>query len=44
VVEIVDDEETIRSFLPRLDDVLTQGLVTVERVEIHRPPAVDDDA
>ncbi|MCB1162838.1 MAG: DUF190 domain-containing protein [Candidatus Krumholzibacteriia bacterium] len=42
VVEIVDAEERIRSFLPRLDGVLRQGLVTVERVEILRAPAPDD--
>jgi uncharacterized protein len=35
VVEIVDTEERIESFLPLIDDVITEGLATVERVEVR---------
>jgi PII-like signaling protein len=35
VVEIVDTEEKIQSFLPLIDDAVAEGLATVERVEIH---------
>ena len=35
VVEIVDTEEKIESFLPHIDDVIGEGLATVERVEIR---------
>ncbi len=35
VVEIVDLEEKIRAFLPRLEAVIEGGLITLERVEIH---------
>lgn len=35
VVEIVDTEEKIQSFLPLIDDAVSEGLATVERVEIH---------
>lgn len=35
VVEIVDTEEKIQSFLPLIDDAVGEGLATVERVEIH---------
>jgi len=34
VVEIVDREERIRAFLPALDGMVTEGLVTLERVEV----------
>ena len=33
VVEIVDSEEKIREFLPVLDEMITGGLVTLERVQ-----------
>lgn len=41
VVEIVDSSEKIESFLPLIDDAVGEGLVTVERVEVHfyRPGA-----
>jgi len=32
VVEIVDTEERIQSFLPLLEDMMSSGLVTLERV------------
>lgn len=34
VVEIVDSEERIRGFLPKLDAMVVDGLVTLERVEV----------
>jgi len=36
LVEIVDTEEKIRAFIPTLDDLVTEGLVTLETVEILR--------
>ncbi len=35
VIEIVDTEARIESFLPLIDDVITEGLLTVERVEVR---------
>ena len=39
VVEIVDTEEKIESFLPLIDDAVGEGLATVEKVEVrfYRP-------
>src|SRR5690349_6212448 len=34
VVEIVDSEEKINAFLPVLDDMMSSGLVTLERVQV----------
>lgn len=34
VIEIVDSEEKIGAFLPELDDMMTSGLVTTERVQV----------
>lgn len=34
VVEIVDSPEKIESFLPELDELIGEGLVTLERVRI----------
>lgn len=34
LIEIVDTEERIRSFLPRLDEMVNEGMVTFEAVEI----------
>ena len=34
VVEIVDSQEKIDSFLPALDEMMTSGLVTIERVQV----------
>lgn len=36
VVEIVDAQEKIDAFLPFLDEVVTEGLVTMERARIIR--------
>ena len=35
VVEIVDTENKIESFLPLIDDAIGEGLATVERVEVR---------
>jgi PII-like signaling protein len=32
VVEIVDTEDKIRAFLPTLDEMMSSGLVTLEKV------------
>lgn len=39
VIEVVDDEERIATLRPILDEMVTEGLVTLERVEIwqYRP-------
>jgi PII-like signaling protein len=34
VIEIVDSEEKVRGFLPVLDDMMTSGLVTLEKVQV----------
>jgi uncharacterized protein len=34
VVEVVDSPEKIAAFLPVLDEMVTEGLVTVERAEV----------
>ena len=34
IVEIVDKEERITSILPVLDDMVTEGLITLENVQI----------
>ena len=40
VIEIVDAAEKIRAFLPSLDVMVTEGLVTLERAEVlmYRAP------
>ncbi|WP_376790287.1 DUF190 domain-containing protein [Thermoflexus sp.] len=35
VVEIVDTEEKIESFLPLIDNAIGEGLATVERVGVR---------
>ncbi len=35
VVEIVDTENKIESFLPLIDDAIGEGLATVEKVEVR---------
>jgi len=41
IIEIVDTREKIDAFLPELDDLVGEGLVTLERadVRIYRGPA-----
>jgi len=34
VIEIVDSEEKINSFLPVLDEMMSSGLVTIEKVRV----------
>jgi len=34
VIEIVDAEEKIRDFPPRVDELVTEGLVTLEAVRV----------
>jgi PII-like signaling protein len=34
VIEIVDSQEKIESFLPILDTMMTSGLVTIEKVQV----------
>src|SRR5690348_13204008 len=34
VIEIVDSEEKIEAFLPKLDGIMTSGLVTLEKVQV----------
>lgn len=36
MIEIVDSEEKIRAFLPTLDGMVKEGLVTLEKVEVIR--------
>ncbi len=45
VVEVVDDEERIRSVLPELDLMIDGGLVTLERAQVilYRPHDVPED-
>ncbi|MBZ0270163.1 DUF190 domain-containing protein [bacterium] len=44
VVEIVDREDRIRAFLPALDEMVGDGMVTLERVEVvtYRPGAAGE--
>jgi hypothetical protein len=34
VIEVVDAEDKINAFLPLLDEMITEGMVTVEKVEV----------
>jgi PII-like signaling protein len=34
VIEIVDSEDKINGFLPMLDEMMTSGLVTLEKVQV----------
>lgn len=36
-IVIVDAPEKIDAFLPELDDLVTEGLVTLDDVEVYRP-------
>jgi len=35
VIEIVDTEDKIERFLPMIDEAISEGLATIERVEVH---------
>jgi PII-like signaling protein len=48
VIELVDQEDRIRAFLPLVDEMLTDGMVSLEDVEIsiyraQQGKALDDD-
>lgn len=45
VIEIVDRPEKIEAFLPLIDDVILEGLATVEKVEVrfYRGGEKDDE-
>ncbi len=45
VVEVVEDEATIRSLLPELDGMVDGGMVTLERVRVilYRPHDIAED-
>lgn len=43
VIEIVDSEEKINEFLPYLDEVMTGGLVTLEKAKVIDYRAGDTD-
>jgi uncharacterized protein len=34
VIEIVDSEEKIMAFLPRLDEMVSEGLITLEKINV----------
>ena len=34
VIELVDAEERIEAFLPHLDELITEGLITLEKVRV----------
>jgi len=34
VIEIVDSEEKIQAFLPALEEMMSGGMVTLERVQV----------
>ena len=36
IIEIVDSQEKIESFLPYLDDMMQEGLLTLEKVRVIR--------
>ncbi len=41
IVEVVDDEESLQEILPKLDDMMGGGLITLERAQVilYRPDA-----
>ena len=46
VIEVVDTAERIQAFLPILDEMVTDGLVTLERVDVvtYRASEPEDGA
>ena len=42
VIEIVDDRDRIEAFLPRVQDIIGTGLVTIEPVRVLRYGAITD--
>jgi PII-like signaling protein len=45
VVECIETEERIKAILPELDDMITGGMITLERVKVilYRPHAADEE-
>jgi hypothetical protein len=41
VIELVDSEEKINGFLPMLDEMMTSGLITLEKVQVLQYGAKD---
>ena len=41
VIEIVDSEDKINGFLPTLDQMMTSGLITLEKVQVLQYGAKD---
>jgi hypothetical protein len=47
VIEVADRAERIEAIMPKLDEMVTEGLVTLERVEVvayRAQPQDDQDA
>ena len=46
VIEIVDSKEKIETLLPHLDEMVTEGLITLEEVQVVKyradPPVASD--
>ncbi|MDV6013354.1 DUF190 domain-containing protein [Haloechinothrix sp. LS1_15] len=38
MIVIIDTEDRLRGFLPELEDLVSEGLLTLERVEVLRQP------
>jgi uncharacterized protein len=43
-VVVIDTEERVRAFLPELDELVTEGLVTLDECQVIRYAARDDDS
>lgn len=44
VIEVVDSQENIDRVLPRIDEIVKEGLVTMEKVRVLRYAPVGEDA
>ncbi len=44
IIEIVDTEEKINAFLPCIDEMMGDGLITIEKVRVIRYSASDANA
>ena len=42
-IVIVDTDEKIRAFLPQVDELVTEGLVMLDPVEVVKYVGIDDD-
>ena len=43
VIELVDSEEKINGFLPTLNEMMTSGLITLEKVQVLQYGAKETD-